>query len=141
MPRTDWTMQEVDIVRQMAAQNEYARAIAERIGRTRNQVIGYCRRHHIKLKQGSGPVKPGRPRKKRKPKMAVIEPEVKLTREQIKDLQEQAEPEPLHLRVEQLELRHCRWPYGDRYPFTFCGHNIMSIGQSYCPFHIARSVP
>jgi len=39
----------------------------------------------------------------------------------------------LHLEFNELESRHCRFPYGDG-PFTFCGHQKLA-NTSYCEAH------
>jgi GcrA cell cycle regulator len=38
---------------------------------------------------------------------------------------------------ENLESRHCRWPFGDK-EVTYCGRH-KELGVSYCPGHLDRS--
>jgi hypothetical protein len=137
-PDKEWSARDVELVRQMAP-DHYARAIAERLGRTRNQVIGYCRRHRIKLKHAGKPAKPGRPRKKRKRTGTRMIKQLKA--ELVAEIANLGQPQPLHLHVVDLTLETCRWPYGERHPFTFCGHKILIFGQAYCPFHQQLSQP
>lgn len=46
--------------------------------------------------------------------------------------------EPLHVSLLELE-DHCRWPYGDNPPFTFCGHPQFG-SSSYCGAHFFLSI-
>lgn len=50
-------------------------------------------------------------------------------------------PSPLIGSFDLLELRngHCRWPSGDRAPFTFCGAS-QAPNSSYCEEHTRRSL-
>ena len=48
-------------------------------------------------------------------------------------------PEPLHIKLLDLEPGQCRYPHGDR-DFTFCGHPQQD-GSSYCPGHHAIAIP
>lgn len=49
-------------------------------------------------------------------------------------------PEPLNLRLYELETRHCRWPIsGDRENMLFCA-NATHDGTSYCHSHHKASV-
>lgn len=48
------------------------------------------------------------------------------------------EVEPLNLSLIELTDETCKWPYGDRAPFVFCG-NPSAFG-SYCGAHYALSV-
>ena len=41
---------------------------------------------------------------------------------------------PLNLALVNLTPTACRYPYGDRAPFQFCGHE-QHPGSSYCPAH------
>ncbi|MGV1752816.1 GcrA family cell cycle regulator [Agrobacterium sp. CG674] len=49
-------------------------------------------------------------------------------------------PEPLNLRLYELESHHCRWPLkADRENTLFCA-NATHDGTSYCHFHKTKSV-
>lgn len=39
--------------------------------------------------------------------------------------------------IEQLERDMCKWPYGDRVPYTFCGR--ATAGKTYCAYHTGIS--
>jgi hypothetical protein len=99
--------------------------IAERLGLTRNAVIGHLTR--MKL----GPLKPARVSKvgtgclhgKTKPKPPPAPPPVL------------ADVVPLGVGILALGDRMCRYAYGDR-EITFCGHAVAGRG-SFCPGHAA----
>lgn len=44
-------------------------------------------------------------------------------------------PQSLSLNIEALTHKHCRYPYGDAFPFSFCGQPVNKIGESWCEFH------
>lgn len=46
---------------------------------------------------------------------------------------------PLHKSLIDLGPNDCRFPYGDKAPYTFCGHPQME-GRSYCGPHFGLSV-
>lgn len=50
----------------------------------------------------------------------------------------QADVAPLHISLDDLTSTTCRWPYGDRAPFTFCGCSAPE-GKAYCAPHHALS--
>lgn len=45
-------------------------------------------------------------------------------------------PDSLDLRLEELTSKTCKYPYGDRAPYLFCGSTSMD-GSPYCGFHSA----
>jgi hypothetical protein len=45
---------------------------------------------------------------------------------------------PLHIGIFDLRPHHCRWPYGERAPYTSCGHDKIG-GSSYCGIHTQMS--
>lgn len=47
---------------------------------------------------------------------------------------------PLHLSLEELTSKTCRWPYGEAAPFTFCGCEKID-GGPYCHAHDDLSKP
>lgn len=51
-----------------------------------------------------------------------------------------AEVTPLNMDILDLGKGHCRYPYGDRVPYRFCGHLAIE-GSSYCAphFHLCRN--
>jgi hypothetical protein len=34
-----------------------------------------------------------------------------------------------------LDQFTCRWPFGERHPYLFCGAPPTRAGASYCPLH------
>jgi GcrA cell cycle regulator len=45
---------------------------------------------------------------------------------------------PKHIAFLDLEPHHCRWPYGRRLPFTFCGCDRIAR-SAYCAVHTGES--
>jgi GcrA cell cycle regulator len=60
----------------------------------------------------------------------------------LKPRADKAPKAPKRLTLFELTERTCKWPFGERPPFTFCGHETIA-GSSYCDFHdgIAYVVP
>jgi GcrA cell cycle regulator len=102
---------------------------------SRNSVIG--RAHRIGTFTPGEPVKSDKPRKRSpRPRLVVsnpVPPPRAVTEAACGELQ------PLGIRIEELDSLHCRWPYGDGVPYTFCGHLPM-IGSRYCLAHFQLSV-
>jgi GcrA cell cycle regulator len=93
---------------------------------TKNAVIGMGHRQ----KEVRDESKVGRKRKPRDP-FATKPPKQK------KKKPKPPKPRPL-IYVQDLLPNDCRWPYGDRHPYTFCGHPQIE-GSSYCKDHTAQS--
>lgn len=87
---------------------------------TKNTVAGAIWRYRMKYN------KPGADQE-RIPEVKKREKPVKRQAEQVK---------PYHMTMELLGRNECRYPYGDRPDFTFCGHECAP-GSSYCPAHHA----
>jgi len=139
---SDWTPQDVDTLRELAAQGWYARDIAYRMQRTRNQIIGKCRRLHIKLKHRQVPgVRQARKSRAKGTNGRRVQKGTVMHKQEVPIEEIKTEPQPLHLTVVELTLHTCRWPFGERYPFTFCGHPIPKFGQAYCHYHQQKSQP
>jgi hypothetical protein len=53
-----------------------------------------------------------------------------------------ARPKKRYERLEIFDLKHgdCRWPYGERAPFTYCGRKALN-GYSYCEEHHKLACP
>lgn len=49
------------------------------------------------------------------------------------------EQQPLHVKLLDLGPHDCRWPFGDRPNYTFCGAR-QAADSSYCPTHRAMSL-
>ena len=108
-----------------------ASGIASRLGVTRNAVIGKTHRMKMTISRA----KPAAPvvarvrvrwpaaKHRPLPVAAPVTPPIELP--------------PLGLRIEQLELGVCRYPYGEFPPFLYCSQTTKP-GSPYCPWHHAR---
>lgn len=104
----------VTAIAELAAEKLSAGQIAERLGLTRNQVIGLCHRRGIMLKR-----RPGYQNKRPEP----------------------AEPRALPV-GRRIDMSGCRWPlWGNREAPTheYCGEAIATPGRPYCAEHERRS--
>ena len=45
-----------------------------------------------------------------------------------------------HVSIYDLGANDCRWPFGDRPPFQFCGREVVD-GHPYCAEHVRKSYP
>jgi GcrA cell cycle regulator len=121
------------------------REIARQLpGRSRNSVIG---RIHRRAKSLNGPslevITQNRIERRRERQAAMLRErianrEAKLAGKRATEApalneEDSSQSQPLHLRLDQLTSRTCRWPYGDN-PFTFCGH-LPEPNSSYCIHH------
>ena len=104
---------------------------------TRASVLG--RGHRLKPKvrwaHGRGPYKKRTPQKITRPKhdfCGVAPPAVPVA-------PNDPPPPSLGIPLTQLNGHHCRWPYGERAPYEFCGHPQL-LGSSYCPYHDAKAL-
>lgn len=100
-----------DAVRSLHAEGKSYQEIADELGRTRNSISGLCRRLGLR----SGKVR-GNFRHHRGKRRVVVPP-----------------VQPLNFTTAQLSRESCRYVYGERGSFTFCGHE--TCGGSYCPYH------
>lgn len=138
----DWHQENVDRLRALA--NSGLKLSATKIGRelggaTKNSVISAARRFGIQLgrTRGSSPASASAaPRKK---------PSAH-SRARLSDPIVKAPDKPLpkfkavgHGRIEIADLKehHCRYPFGERGPYLFCGEAKLE-GQSYCQAHFAK---
>ena len=152
----DWNDKQVAALRDMAALRLSARVMADRLGCTRNAVIGKCKREYIPLlgvkpttshpyaKQKPVPVvkrpkpaKPGRLSSKMIPRTRFVEDfpvDPVVIHEDIYVAPENRKG------VIQLEPGDCRWPIGDprHADFHFCGH-AQHGGLVYCEFHARKA--
>jgi GcrA cell cycle regulator len=140
----DWTEELVSLLRRLKLDGFSASQIGNRLGRTRNAVIGKWNRlgesirktpERNKLNASLG----GRAARKTRPVRDVppkLKPITKLP-------PPKREPRPAGNPVVLLDLKshHCRWPHGDprHDSFRFCGAQ-REPGSSYCEHHTVRSV-
>lgn len=121
-----WTPERTKSLIRLWAEGYSAREIAEKLElHSRSMVIGKVRRlalptPEVKLATAA---RITQVRKRRQRLAAIPVP--------ADNLSEKA----LHLEFDELESRHCRFPYGDG-PFTFCGHPKLA-NTSYCEAHVA----
>lgn len=121
-----WTPERTKSLIQLWAEGHSARSIAEKLElRSRSAVIGKVRRldlptPEVKLATAARITQV----RKRKQRLAAIPVPAD-------NLSEKA----LHLEFDQLESRHCRFPYGEG-PYTYCGHPKLA-NTSYCEAHVA----
>lgn len=121
-----WTPERTKSLIQLWAEGHSARRIAEKLElRSRSAVIGKVRRldlptPEVKLATAARITQV----RKRRPRFAAIPVPAD-------NLSEKA----LHLEFDQLESRHCRFPYGEG-PYTYCGHPKLA-NTSYCEAHVA----
>ena len=132
----DWTPQIDDLLRRLYMGRLTFRDIATRMNEelglslTRNACIGRARRLKFQLRNGAFPKspKPPKPRKR--------------SRKQVKV---QTEPVSAHLHLApplvpgaltmlQLTSGTCRWPSGDRPPYTYCGAPVHD-DRPFCLAH------
>jgi GcrA cell cycle regulator len=99
--------------------------MAERLGLSRNAVIGKAHRLGLKTHKARPAPPPRKPIPKAKPlpkAMPIVD--------------EPAPPEPEFVGVDLLALEawSCRYPQGQAVPYRFCGA-VKQDGSSYCPHH------
>jgi len=142
-----WTDERVKQLCELHAANLPFSEIADAIGMTRNACIGKAQRIGLPARTVELTVEERFARSQAK--LAALRAKRAIQREQRRerargnippklyrpriehDLREKA----LHLEFDELESRHCRFPYGDG-PFTFCGHPKLA-NTSYCEAHVA----
>ena len=121
--RKSWPSERIELLKNLCRRNWSPRQIADRLGMTRNAVIGKANRLGMPIYQKPKPpplpkqIKPPPP----PPPRIDVAP---------------AEPKFLGLSLMQLRETSCRYPQGDVPPFSFCGQPQQD-GSSYCSFHRA----
>lgn len=143
MSAASWAPAEIEMLRTLAAEKLSAADIGDRLGKTRNMVIGKARRAGIVLlhKQHE-PLKPWNDRRRAAEreriarKRRIAPPSQRVIRDT--KLRAQSKPKakvaPFTVTLEQLQFGMCKYPEGDRVPFVFCGA-AAEDGGSYCNFH------
>jgi hypothetical protein len=138
--RTKWTPQQDARIRELAAEGKLVAEVAAEFGVSRNMVIGRARRLQPRVEwayKPAPPLPPGVPRPTkhrggqrrrtyRGPDMSQRGPVPANA------------PTSLDVGVYDLRAHHCRYPYGNRVPYLFCGAEV-DPGCSYCAFHRAMT--
>lgn len=130
-----WIGPQFDRLKELHSQGLTFKAIGDIMGATRSAVAGACRRYKLPARRdpmrerkpkgqskGSGKKKlvgKATPPQPVKPQPVVI-----------------PEPEPLMLRLEQLDHGQCKWSVSDR-PHLFCGAAALPM-KAWCAHHYGR---
>jgi hypothetical protein len=135
-----WTDYELNTLKQLVSEKLSASVIAERMGRSRNAIIGATHRYSDRV----GKLRWWVLAKKRGLKITTIKTvkkrqaqkrpfELGMETKEAKDIIiDVVPPEQLRTLME-LETGQCRWPVGD----MFCGDHVER--GAYCQMHTARS--
>jgi len=133
-----WTDERIELLKSAFEAGLSCRQIADRIGVSRNAVIGKISRLNLKRQKAAGPVRrePGR--------AAPGRPIIRFRRQFLRAVtvaEEVAEPEaPVHnghtCSLFELSAQTCRWPISTpgADDFCFCGNPPVE-GLPYCPGH------
>lgn len=145
-----WTPAEEQRLRDLitAGVLTYSQMTAHFTGRTKNMLIGKAKRIGL-----GGTRNPGRIAGATKAKAVALTKEAPTPKPELPPMvaadfakvetavmAEAAAPKPAEVHpagrvtLEQLEWFHCRWPFGSRAPFVFCGCR-KEAGKSYCEDH------
>lgn len=136
-PKSPWTVERIEQLRVMWGKGISAGIIGAEMGLSRRAVVGKV--YRLKLDKRATLVKKQRAgMRDMRPSRRVSNPvgpngfHVKSTA--VRRPMPDAEVVPLHVSLEDLERRHCRWPYGESLPYTFCGCAKIDKGP-YCYGH------
>lgn len=140
--KTNWTDEDDDWLRQLAAKGWSAGQMAVELNRSRNAIIGRLHRKKIALankpKTASGPAKPRKRRGRdpaRSPQLHAIVRE-KLTTDVPKPV---ATPAGRGVRFMDIGPQQCRWPVVDGHAmdtFRFCGAPAAHEDCPWCEHHL-----
>lgn len=151
-----WTDEKIAELTRLWDERLSAYIIAEKLGVTRNAVIGKVWRLGLQNPDGEKTRKLRKDAVERKPrvKKVKLKPRINFVRESVRAVRANGnsdamrliksvatdhpdlrcvEIDPLLLSLEDLKRGECRYPYGDG-PFLFCGHSATE-GSSYCAPH------
>ena len=110
-----------------------ASQIGRCFGLTRSAVIGKVYRLGLPLKKLDRLLLPKRGRSPPKPVYVRTKPRISAPLAPETVVSETGAPEFLNRTFDELGAGECRYPHGDRVPFTFCGQPCD--GSSYCVEH------
>lgn len=132
-----WTVERIEQLRVMWAKGISAGIIGAEMGLSRRAVVGKV--YRLKLDKRATLVKKQRAGiRDMRPSRRVSNPvgasgfQVKSTA--VRRATPDADVVPLHVSLDDLERGHCRWPYGESLPYTFCGCEKIDKGP-YCYGH------
>ena len=134
-----WTDDKLAKLQELAASPEkpHVATLALAFGVSRNSIIGAAHRNGIVLPRLSNNPSPVVVNVNKKRRAARAKLEYKISASAFKpDAYELkcAAVDPLHITFADLEPCHCRFPYGDDAPFTYCGHPVKT-DKPYCEAH------
>lgn len=126
-----WNDDEVATLKQLWEHGISLSEIGEKLGCSRSAVIGKANRLGFPKRGKRYAAKPAAAKVRKPTKRKLMEkafnseplPELKI-----------APIVPLNIALFDLTKRQCRYPYGDRAPYLFCGHPVQEE-SSYCPDH------
>ena len=144
-----WTDREIDQITRLIADDLSAGMIAEKLGETRNAVIGIIHRKKLKLHRASGGG--GHPRQKKEVDVkqsripGVLAPEPTKPSGPKPPAEPPPEAHPQKMRrvpLGDLDSHQCKWPV--EYDPTVIGHHLFCgrptmIERSYCDTHGGRA--
>ena len=142
---TNWTQEQDDFLREQYRAIS-TRAIGERLGKTKNAIIGRANRLGITkpyrevFGYGDAPRQYRRARKSRGDGLGGKSLN-RGAKEKGPEKLTEAEIHPLNgvgVKIWEIEPKHCRWVVGEPSNLLFCGHN-KEAGSSYCPDHTRLS--
>lgn len=137
-----WTDQDVAMLQRLWKEGHSATEIGERLGVSRNAVLGKLHRLSFQDSPDGKPVKPARanlqrpPAPPRKPKVKLVPPAPKPVLPSVQLVDDSiVKPRPLLMKLFDLDNNDCRWPVeGEKANTLFCGHNTHE-GKVYCAYH------
>jgi GcrA cell cycle regulator len=127
-----WTDALVEQLKTLLGDGLSSSQIGEKLGRTRNAIIGKVHRMGLALKNlNNGQRRNPQPRHPRRIKVSTKSPNVSPPL----PMEEAAQPCTLF----DLKYDSCKWPVNDGVPeFMFCG-KPQAAGQPYCETHAAKA--
>jgi GcrA cell cycle regulator len=143
MPKLKWTPEEDAVLRRLWPTRS-ARQLGVLLKKTRNAVIGRVQRLKLsttpeqkRQRQSEGMKRMhARRRPKRKP---LVPPAAKAVPPEAPETTPTVADQPKLIELMELTRTTCRWPFGERAPFKFCGCEAIP-GWPYCGPHARASM-
>jgi len=131
-PRNEWPEEAIALFRRLceneaSSYSDIAAQMSEQLGVrfTKNACIGKARRLDMPMRKA-----PDKPRKNAPEPMFHPKPLVWA----LANNRPQAKPQRGQVTLMELNRTTCRYPFGDRPPYWFCGQ-VVREAQSYCAHH------